>query len=471
MLRVFSFEDSKEFDKIAVERGFSLETLMEIAGKGVFEAIKKRFKIKNLRVVVVCGKGNNGGDGLVCARYLSLNGARVTVYVPPQKLSPLSEIQLKRLENLCEIKTYGEEIFQDISKADLAVDGIFGVGFSGKVPEDYRLAFEALGEAKFVVSIDVPSGLISDGSFGDLVVKADLTVCMGALKEAVILFPGRSIAGDLEVVDLGVPIPENLGNFLIEGEDIKGFLPSFVGNENKGDFGRLVVIAGSRKYPGALNLTLLGAIRGGVGLIYALNPYDIPIPYPEVIPIKEINFKPSALAIGPGFDDNENLFSLSYKILTDFPDVPAVLDADGLKLLKLYPQLLERENLIITPHPGEFSRLFGGTPYEVDRKRIELAREFSRKHKAILVLKGKPTVIGYRGKVYINPTGNLNLAKGGSGDILTGLIGAFLSWGIEPFKSSLMGVYIHGLAGELVQNRHFRITEIADKVPEAISKL
>jgi len=128
MLRVFSFEDSKEFDKIAVERGFSLETLMEIAGKGVFEAIKKRFKIKNLRVVVVCGKGNNGGDGLVCARYLSLNGARVTVYVPPQKLSPLSEIQLKRLENLCEIKTYGEEIFQDISKADLAVDGIFGVG-------------------------------------------------------------------------------------------------------------------------------------------------------------------------------------------------------------------------------------------------------------------------------------------------------------------------------------------------------
>jgi NAD(P)H-hydrate epimerase len=266
-------------------------------------------------------------------------------------------------------------------------------------------------------------------------------------------------------------MPENLGNFLIEGEDVKGFLPSFVGNENKGDFGRLVVIAGSRKYPGALNLTLLGAIRGGAGLIYSLNPYDIPIPYPEVIPIKEINFKPSALTIGPGFDDDESLFSLSYKILADFPDVPAVLDADGLKLLKLYPQLLERENLIITPHPGEFSRLFGGTPYEVDRKRIELTKEFSQKHKAILVLKGKPTVIGYRGKVYINPTGNLNLAKGGSGDILTGLIGAFLAWGIEPFKSSLMGVYIHGLAGELVQNRHFRITEMADKIPEAISKL
>jgi len=471
MLRVFSFENAKEFDKIAEEKGFSLETLMEVAGKGVFEAIKGRFKVENLKVVVVCGKGNNGGDGLVCARYLALNGAKVKVYIPSQKLSPLSDLQLKRLGNLCEVKTYGEEIYMDVLWADLVVDGIFGIGFSGKVPEDYELVFKALRNAKYTVSIDVPSGLSSDGSFGELVVKADLTVCMGALKEAVVLFPGRSIAGELEVVDLGVPIPESLGSFLIEGKDVKGFFPKYLGNENKGDFGKIVILAGSRKYPGALNLTLLGAIRGGAGLIYAINPYDLHIYYPEVIPIKGINFKPTAFAMGPGFDDDEEMFSLSYKILKEFSDVPAVLDADGLKLLKLYPEFLERDNLIITPHPGEFSKLFGGTSEDVDKNRIKLAREFSQKYSSILVLKGNPTVIGYKGKIYINATGNINLAKGGSGDVLTGLIGAFLAWGIKPLEASIMGVYIHGLASQLVKNRHFRITEIADKIPEAISML
>ncbi len=471
MIRVFSFKDAKDFDNLANKRGFSLETLMEIAGKGVYEEIKKRFDVRNLRVVVVCGKGNNGGDALVCARYLSLSGSKVKVYLPPKNLSPLSELQLKRLEGLCEIKTYCDEIYRDILWADVVVDGIFGIGFSGEIPQEYRLVFDAINCAKFIVSIDVPSGLRSDGSFGENVVKANLTVCIAALKEAVLLFPGKNISGEIEVVDLGIPIPESLGSFLIEGQDIKEYFPEFLGNENKGNFGRLVVIGGSKKYPGALNLTLLGAIRGGAGLIYAFNPNEIPIIYPEVIPITNIDFKPSAFAIGPGFDDDDNMFSLSYKILRDFYDVPAVLDADGLKLLKLYPELLDRDNLIITPHPGEFSKIFGGSAAEVDRKRLDLAREFSKKYNSILVLKGKPTVIGYRGKVYINPTGNLNLAKGGSGDILTGLIGAFLSWGIEPLRASIMGVYIHGLAGELVPNRHFKITEIADKIPEAILRL
>ncbi|MEO0214182.1 MAG: NAD(P)H-hydrate dehydratase [candidate division WOR-3 bacterium] len=473
MRKVFSFEDTKVFDRIAEERGYSLETLMEIAGKGVYEAIKSRFDLKGLRVVVVCGKGNNGGDGLVCARYLSLSGASVKVYIPSGELSHLSKIQLERLKGLCEIVLYSDEMLYDIVKADVVVDAVFGVGFSGDLKGDYRRVIGAINEGKFVVSVDVPSGVSGDGSVGDLCVRADLTVCMGALKEAVLLFPGRVFAGEVVVVNLGVPFPAGIGSFLIEESDIREFIPKPLGNEHKGKFGRLVVFAGSKKYPGALNLTLLGALRGGVGLIYALNLENLTILYPEVIPLNSLNFpfKPSAFAIGPGLSGDENMLKTAYKLISDYPDVPVVLDADGLKLIKDFPHILDRENLIITPHPGEFSKFFGGKPDEIDKNRIKIAKEFSRNHACVLVLKGNPTVVGHKGDVYINPTGNVSLAKGGSGDVLTGLIGSLLAQGIKPLESALSGVFIHGKAADLLDNRSYRITEIADKIPEVFKNV
>lgn len=468
MRRVFSFEDTKVFDKLSEERGYSLETLMEIAGKGVYEVIKSRFDLKGLRVVVVCGKGNNGGDGLVCARYLYLSGANVKVYIPSGELSNLSKLQLERLKSLCEISTYSDKIFYDIVKADIVIDAVFGVGFSGKLRGDYREVISAINEGKFIISIDVPSGVSGNGNVEDICVKADLTVCMGALKEAVLLFPGRIFAGEVVVVDLGVPFPEGIGSFLIEESDIREFMPKPLGNEHKGKFGRLVVFAGSKKYPGALNLTLLGALRGGAGLIYALNLENLTILYPEVIPVNSLNFhfKPSAFAIGPGISGDENMLKTAYKLISEYPNIPAVLDADGLNLIKEFPQVLYKEDLIITPHPGEFSKLFGGKPDEIDKDRIKIAKEFSQKYGCVLVLKGNPTVVGHKGKVYINPTGNTSLAKGGSGDILTGLMGSLLAQGLKPLEAALSGVYIHGKAADLVGNRSYRLTEIANKIPE-----
>lgn len=464
MLRVFSFSDTKEFDRMAEERGFSVETLMEVAGKGVYETVKDRFKkIKGLKVVVVCGKGNNGGDGLVCARYLSLEGAVVKVYIPAYELKGLPKIQLERLEGLCEVKPYSDDMLLDILKADIVIDAIFGVGFSGKPTEEYRGAIEYINEGKFIISVDVPSGVSSEGEVEDVCVNADITVCIGAIKRAVLLYPGRSYAGDIEVVSLGVPLSEDFGDFLVEEDDVKGFLPRRIGNEHKGRFGRVLIYAGSKKYPGALNLTLLGSLRSGVGLVYALKRKDLNVMFPEVIPIEDVEISPNALAIGPGISTDDESLKLAENLLYRFPDVPTVLDADGLYILQQKKEILKRENLVITPHPGEFARIFGGSAYDIDRNRIEIAKRFSLENSCVLLLKGRPTVIGYKGKAYINPTGNPSLAKGGSGDILTGFIAGLMAQGMDPLKAAICGAYIHGKAGDkFTDGRSVRIYEIGE---------
>ncbi len=470
MLRVLSFEESKVFDREVEGRGFSVETLMEVAGKGIYEAVKRRFTTKGLKVVVVAGKGNNGGDALVCARYLALDGADVKVYIPTYELKNLPAKQLERLKGLCSVDIFSDKMLYDIVSSDVVVDGVFGVGFSGKISGDYLKVIKFINHGKFVVSVDVPSGIDDKGNFDGVCVKANLTVCTGAMKTSVILYPGRRFAGEIEVANLGFPIPYNLGSLLVEEEDIINLIPKFLGNEHKGMFGRLVVFAGSERFPGALNLTLLGALRGGAGLIYAINR-DINIIFPEVIPIKEINISPSAFAIGPGLTRERNILVEVKAILDKFPKVPTVLDADGLFVIKEYGEVLNRENVIITPHPGEFSAIFGGTAREIDINRLEVVRRFTKEYRCVLLLKGNPTVIGKDGKVFINPTGNISLAKGGSGDILTGLIGAFLSMGLEPLNAAILGAYIHGKAGDLYMwNRSVMITEIAEGIKRVIGK-
>ncbi len=479
MLRVFSFSDTKKFDRLAEDKGFSVETLMEIAGKGVYETVKGRFKrIKGLKVVVVCGKGNNGGDGLVCARYLSLEGANVRVYIPTYELKGLPKIQLERLKGLCELKLYSDDMLLDILRADIVIDAIFGVGFSGKPKEEYRRAIEYINEGEFIISIDVPSGVSSEGEVEDVCVNANITVCIGAVKRAVLLYPGKSYAGDIEIVSLGVPLSDDFGDFLVEEDDIKKLLPTRMGNEHKGKFGRVLIYAGSKKYPGALNLTLLGSLRSGVGLVYALKQKDLSVMFPEVIPIEhdydidEIEVSPNSLAIGPGISTDDKSLKLAETLLDIFSDIPTVLDADGLYMLKRRKDLLKRENLVLTPHPGEFAKIFGGSAYDIDRNRIEIAKRFSLENSCVLLLKGRPTVIGYKGKVYVNPTGNPSLAKGGSGDILTGLIAGLMAQNMDPLKAAICGAYIHGKAGDkFTDGRSIRIYEIGERIKDIMEDL
>jgi len=461
MRMVFSFLHSKQYDAFVEELGISSETLMEIAAEGIYREISERFDLRGARVVVVAGKGNNGGDGVACARRCALSGAEVTVFLPEGEHSPLlqKQVDLFRRFNLGEIKHYGDpSMAAEIARSDLVVDAIFGVGFSGEIKSPYSDVVEIINSyAPYVVSVDVPSGVDENGNVGDVAVRADLTVCLGALKTSVLLFPGRRFAGEVTVVDFGFPVGGDLKPYsMYEDEDIRAML------------------------------------RSGVGLVYSVVPKSLkhvvnsPPPMPDVIMIdvpdrrghfiKEnveyivqarLNF--NAFVVGPGITRYPQAIEFVNTLLRTFPHIPGVIDADALFAFKNKP-LPDNPRLVLTPHPGELGAITGKSPRTVDRERITIARRISTTFPGVLVLKGAPTVIAHRGDLVINPTGNTALSRGGSGDLLSGLIGGLLAQGMDPFKAAVVGTYVHGKAADLMPGeRSYRVTEIGSALAAAFT--
>ncbi|MEO0272447.1 MAG: NAD(P)H-hydrate dehydratase [candidate division WOR-3 bacterium] len=468
-IKVLTPGQMRQADELTVKKiGVNSFQLMENAGKSLAEEIINRFNktLSEKRIAVFCGKGNNGGDGFVAARYLAKIAELTKVFI----LAKESEYKGDAAEALTKLKECGVnpidafDFLKSEEEFDIYIDAIFGTGFKGELEGIFYEVINKLNEKEgFKVSCDIPSGVNGEtGEVANVAFKAHLTCTFAFPKTGLLLYPGRHFAGEIKICNIG--IPENIvesNTYLLEKRDIKQTLPAYLGNEHKGSCGKVLIVAGSREYTGAAYLTAEACVNSGAGLTYLLVPDEIrPIMQSklnEVIVISYKNYRDfekqlqrdyNAIIFGPGLGRN----SFTIKALKTILNRPTtmVIDADGIWALSQI-QALSLNNVIITPHPGEASFLIRNLKAsEIDKNRINVSLNLANALKAVVVLKGAPTVISNGEKVYINPTGNPGMAVGGMGDVLSGIIGAFLPRMRNTLQAACAGVYIHGLAADLL---------------------
>jgi hydroxyethylthiazole kinase-like uncharacterized protein yjeF len=514
-MRILTAAQMREADRFTIEEiGIPSLVLMENAGRQVVAAIEAGFEEQlSGRVAVVCGRGNNGGDGFVVARTLLQRGVDCAVFV----IGAVADIRGDARVNLDILGRLGVTVveindeqawelhFSEISQCTLIVDAIFGTGLKtalGGMLETVVADINAAGIP--IVSIDLPSGMSADTPHlvGDCI-DASMTVTLAAPKLPLILPPGETHAGDVVIADIGVPAEvidglEGPQIELLTREDVRSLLEPRAADSHKGDFGRVLVIAGSRGKTGAAHLAGMGALRAGAGLVTIATPASsLPIVAslaPEFMtePLEEnpdgqltadginriVNFSQDVIACGPGLGRSANVGEF-VRALLDRAEAPLVLDADALTVLAEDLGLLtgrEERAVIITPHPGEMARLVGSSIDQVQANRIEVATNFASARRIYVVLKGHRTLIATpEGRVFINPTGNAGMATGGTGDVLTGMIAAFLAQLLDAEAACRVGVFLHGAAGDLAASSEGEIamtaSDLLAHIGEAVCEL
>lgn len=511
-MKLVTVEEMREIDRKTIEE-FQVPSLqlMEKAGWNVAEVAKEMLRSPlGKGIAIFAGRGNNGGDGFVTARYLLEEGAEVNIYLLGRKEEVKGDARanLKRLtQSIVEIKGNKDldKVRDNLSKVNLIVDALLGTGTRGEVKGVLKATIELLNESgKPVISVDIPSGL--EGNKGEplgICVKAAKTVTMGLPKRGLILYPGAEYVEELKIADIGIPSEvlndESLKVNLLEEEDISLLLPHRRGDSHKGDYGHVLVLAGSRGFTGAAALASLGTLRSGGGLATlgvagSLNPImEVKLtevmtkPLPETgegslslkaeEEILRLAQRVDILAIGPGLSIHPETSELVRRLIAKISK-PMIIDADGLNGLAgdISPLTKSPASIIITPHPREMGRLLGKTTAEVQSDRIGVAQEVASQTGTVVVLKGARTVISDpEGNVYVNPTGNPGMASGGMGDILTGMIASFIGQGLTKIEAAKAGVYIHGLAGDMAAENQGEAgliaTDLLDKLPKAIKRL
>ena len=519
-MKVVNAAQMREIDRRAIEeRGVPGRELMERAGKAVADLVRRAVvEPGGAAALVFAGKGNNGGDGFVAARHLAQWGMRVRVILA----APVAEITGAPghcLETARDAGVPIEEVAEPLAPrqqstglhaaaagAHVLVDALLGTGVRGEVTGvigelvDLINAARAAGRAK-VVAVDVPSGIDSDtGAVLGRAVKADYTVTMGLPKLGLLVGDGIGRAGQITVADIGFPRDLVDGTAceaeLIDRQWAYSRLPPRRLDAHKGDFGRVAVIAGSVGMTGAAALSSLAALRMGAGLVtlgVAASLNDImEVKLTEVMtrPLPETPERTLALAarelalafaheadvvvLGPGLSRHEETVRLVRDLVEEI-ERPLVLDADGLNALAGNPEPLKarRAPTVCTPHPGEMGRLLGMTAAQVQRDRLGVARRAAGEFGCVMVLKGAKTVIAdSSGDARINPTGNPGMASGGTGDVLSGMIGGLLAQGVEPFDAAAAAVFFHGLAADrAARDRTERCLiagDIIDYLPSAL---
>ena len=456
--------------------------LMENAGKGIADDL---LDMDLDRFVILVGKGNNGGDGMVVARWLSRAGRDVTVllFEDPENLS---EEAKHNYELLLHHPVEIERFEGAIPEADVIVDALFGIGFRGKLEGHYRDAVELANLSDALrVAVDIPSGVNGlTGEVEGIAFDAHITYTFAAEKLGHHLFEGKLLSGEVVVIDIGIEdyLYEDKGFLAIEDEDVLDLLPSYAGWENKGDRGRLLIIAGSRDFTGAPLLNALGSLSMGAGYTYLAVPESLyphligKLPEVILIPLKDRDgrlyaesfddlmnrdLKFDAIAFGSGVGRTQGVKEFANRLLT--LDVPMVIDADGVWAVSDKLDQLGEE-VIITPHPGELAPVMGMKPHEVDRKRVDVVLDYARKYKHVLLLKGNPSLIVQGEERYLNDSGDVALARAGSGDVLTGMIGALLVQDVLPVEAAALGAFLHGRAGEIGDE----FTLSPSRIPEAL---
>lgn len=505
MYKILTTQQVKSVEDKANESGISYLRLMENAGSACAKIIRNRFDETGIRdVLIICGKGKNGGDGFVIARKLYENGYRVKILLALGNPGAENAVEMEnRVRDLgIPIAMYNEQNSAQIDvieKSDIIVDCIFGTGFRGRADEQTERLFKRISASDgYVVSIDLPSGLNADSNLVEgEAVKADLTISIIALKRALVYFPSCEYAGNIKTVNIGVHdeiIDEFCNTYSLEYKDIKAKMPKRNEESNKGDFGKVLAICGSYEMPGAALMSTAAANEAGSGIVklafpdkaypvmMSMTPEKVLVPLPSnkygkfstnAIPrLKDEIKNCDAILLGCGIGQDNDTLNIVRFVLSH-AKVPVVLDADGINLISTNIDILRNAKcpVVITPHPGEAARLLGVSVQAVQQDRILSAKMLYEKFGVTVVLKGSRTVITNDGKrFYINMTGNSGMATAGSGDVLAGMILSFIGQGLSPYVASAAAVYIHGLCGDLVSEKYSKQGTTAAKIIDEIAK-
>ncbi len=487
-MRVLTAAQMREADRRTIEDiGIPSLVLMENAGRQVVAAMEAiHTDLLERTVAVLCGRGNNGGDGFVVARTLLQRGVDVAVFL----IGQVSDVRGDARVNLDILGRLGVTVVEiadgqawelhlsEIRDCNLIVDAIFGTGLNAPVRGMIESVIADVNASGIpVVSIDLPSGLSADSCdpIGDSI-EAETTVTLAAPKLPLVLPPAENRAGDIVIADIGIPgdIIDGLDGPRVElltRSGARELLTPRTPDSHKGDYGHVMLVAGSKGKTGAAHLSAMGALRSGAGLVTVATPACCQAIVAGMAPeYMTIGLKDSesgldadgvddlieqardVIAIGPGLGQGAGTKAF-VKSLVDRAAMPLVIDADGLNAFNDDPDRLsgrEGRDVIITPHPGEMARLVGMSTDEVQASRVEIARNFAVAHHVYVVLKGHRTLIATPdGKIFINPTGNAGMATGGTGDVLTGMIAAWLGQLLDAEAACTLAVYLHGMAGDL----------------------
>ena len=489
-MRVLNASQMREADRRTIDDiGIPSLVLMENAGRQAVAAMEAMYSdLGDRQVGVLCGRGNNGGDGFVVARTLAQRGVDVSVFligrVADVKGDARTNLEILGRLSITVVEVADSQAwelhFSEVSDCNLIVDAIFGTGLNAPVSgliESVIADINTSGIA--VVSIDVPSGLSADSHepIGPAI-EANLTVTLGAPKLPLVLPPAEMKAGDIVIADIGIPgdvldAVDGPRIELLTRASMRELVTPRTADSHKGDYGRVLIVAGSCGKTGAAHLAAQGALRSGAGLVTVATPASCQaivagmgpeymtealregvggIDADEVERVVEL--ARDVLAIGPGLGQSSSTQEF-VRQLVDRATAPLVVDADGLNAFANDPDRLtgrEGRDVIITPHPGEMARLVGMSTDEVQASRLEIARNFAVAHHVYVVLKGHRTLIATPDeKVFINPTGNPGMATGGTGDVLTGMVAAWLAQLLDAEAACKLAVYLHGMAGDLAE--------------------
>jgi len=494
-LKILTVSQTRQLEESCAGIGLPGEKLMENAGRVVAEEVKRILGGTDRRhVLFLIGPGNNGGDGLVAARHLHDWGAGVTVYLLGRKGDDDPNLKLVRERDISCVEAAKDEGFSQfneaLASADAVIDALFGTGTTRPFSGNVLSVLDRVNKAKKkrpkwrVIALDLPSGLNADsGAVDPATLYADYTVTLGTPKPGLFNFPGAERVGNLTVADIGMP--ENMAggatSEYLTGEQVRSILPERPPQANKGSFGKVLVVAGSVRYIGAAYLACSGAMRVGAGLVTLATTPTLQsilaakltevtyLPLPESRPgvvspeaarlISQQLEGYNVLLLGCGLGQSQAAIKLVRSILLpkEPRELPAmVLDADALNTLAIVPDWWRHltDDAILTPHPGEMSRLTGMPIAEIQADRLEVAKKWAAEWNKTVVLKGAYTVIASPdGRAVISPVANPGLASAGSGDVLTGAIAGLAAQGLPLFEAAAAGVYLHGEAGELVSNR------------------
>ncbi|MBK5255040.1 MAG: NAD(P)H-hydrate dehydratase [Vicinamibacteria bacterium] len=517
MRPILTADEMRAADAWTIVHGVPGPTLMENAGLAVARAIESRFG-KERRVAIVCGLGNNGGDGFVVARVLKSDWTRVYIIGDADSIKGDARHHFDRLRKervrlqVSVIRTEADwaEKASELGRCSLMVDALLGSGSRGAPRDLAPLVIDSIrlerARGARVVSVDLPSGVPADGGVLDWrTVEADVTVTFAAKKPCLVFSPASELAGSVVVAQIGIPdealqfADRGVRLYELEASDARAVFPPRATDSHKGDFGHVLVVAGSVGKSGAAVLATRGAFRTGAGLVTVASVTEVcrvvSTAQPEVMTeslgegaecgdvaralarVLELAVGMDALVIGPGLGRSDKTQEFVLDVVARC-GLPIVMDADGLYSLRAQAlsRIAQRDQpTILTPHPGEMARLLGTDSAAVQKDRVNALRRAVAETRSTVVLKGRHTLIGnQRSEVWLNPTGSPSLATAGAGDVLAGAIGAILARGVAPDLAAAAGVFIHGLAGERTGKRRpwgVVAGDIADTLPKAIAGL